>query len=324
MRGCFGGSGCSMSKRENFYRRDPGAALAGMAGMSLEERGVYNTVIDLLYLTWRPIEDNRGYIAGHCKCAVQKLNPLIEKLLAKGKLLRFEEGGQAFISNPTFERERASVKGVKTRSGRANVEEKSGDVEEKSEGVGNNPPTCVDNRNENQPLTPLDKSREDKSKEAYASSVADGDGEGDFEALWKSYPHVRGRSSRPMAKAAWAKIETAKRNLLPAAAKRYKSGGTMPPGGAPALAKWLAEELWVDWLESEATAPAWCGPPNVRQAFLAAGFSEGWVRDYIDRGGWNDPDRALIPATITAREKITREAGYVLKAERLSILERAA
>lgn len=108
-------------------RHDPGGA------------GVYNTIIDLLYLTWRPVEDNRAYIAGHCGCAVQKLNPLITKLIAAGKLVRFEDDGQGYISNPAFERERASVKGVTTRSGRGKVEEKSGGVGEKSAGVGKNP-----------------------------------------------------------------------------------------------------------------------------------------------------------------------------------------
>lgn len=152
-----------MAKRENFYRRDPGAALAGMAGMSLEERGVYNTVIDLLYLTWRPVEDNPGYIAGHCGCAVQKLNPLLRKLVEKGKLVRFVEGGQSFISNPRFEDERAAYKGpVATRSGRAEVADKSGGVEEKSPGVSENPPGTPDESPENPSVTALDKRREDE------------------------------------------------------------------------------------------------------------------------------------------------------------------
>lgn len=150
-------------KRENFYRRDPGRALSGMVGMSLEERGVYNTIIDLLYLTWRPVEDNPGYIAGHCGCAVQKLNPILRALIAKGKLIRFEEDGQTYLSNKHFEDERAAVKGPTTRSGRGKVGEKSEEVGEKSAGVGKNPPGCEDERLENQSLTPLDKSRVDKT-----------------------------------------------------------------------------------------------------------------------------------------------------------------
>lgn len=158
-------------KRENFYRRDPGLALAGMATMSLEERGVYNTVLDLLYLTWRPLEDNPAYIAGHCMCAVQKLNPIIRRLVEKGKLIRFTEGGQSYISNPAFEAEREAVKGpAKTRSGRretaaptAQVEEKSAGVEEKSPGVEENPTLLGNVIEENQGVTALDKTRLDNN-----------------------------------------------------------------------------------------------------------------------------------------------------------------
>jgi uncharacterized protein YdaU (DUF1376 family) len=33
-----------------WYKRDPRAALTGMQGMTLEERGAYNTILDLLYV----------------------------------------------------------------------------------------------------------------------------------------------------------------------------------------------------------------------------------------------------------------------------------
>lgn len=162
-----------MKKRENFYRRDPGLALQGMSSMSLEERGVYNTVIDLLYLTWRPLEDDRGYIAGHCRCAVQKLNPILNRLIASGKLIAFIEDGRGYISNPKFEEERSDVKGAASnRSGRAKVEEKSAGVEEKSAGVSENPPLLDDDVEEKQPLKRLD--RQDKS--IYTPIVPSGDG----------------------------------------------------------------------------------------------------------------------------------------------------
>lgn len=153
--------------RENFYRRDPGLALQGMSSMNLEERGVYNTVIDLLYLTWRPLEDDRGYIAGHCRCAVQKLNPILNRLIAAGKLVTFIEDGRTYISNPTFERERAAVKGpAKTRSGRAHVGQKSGEVGEKSDGVEKNPPLLDSDVEQDQPDAPLDKSRVEETRQS--------------------------------------------------------------------------------------------------------------------------------------------------------------
>jgi uncharacterized protein YdaU (DUF1376 family) len=33
-----------------WYKRDPRAALTGMQGMTLEERGAYNTILDILYM----------------------------------------------------------------------------------------------------------------------------------------------------------------------------------------------------------------------------------------------------------------------------------
>lgn len=163
-------------RRDNFYRRDPSLALAGMAGMTLEERGVYNTILDLLYLTWRPVEDNRAYIAGHCGCAVQKLNPIIAKLIEKGKLQRHQEDGCWVITNPHFDDERAAVKGVGTgrkgKSDRGSVEEKSAGVGEKSDGVEQNPPLLGRESEQKQPVKPLEKSREDKKRDFSETDVS--------------------------------------------------------------------------------------------------------------------------------------------------------
>jgi len=152
-----------MKKGENFYRRDPSKALSGMIGLSLEERGVYNTVLDLLYSTWRPLEDDRPFLANWCGCAVQKLNPIVRRLIEKGRLVTFTEGGRTYLSDEHFEAERAKVKGASdTRSGRANVGEKSGEVGEKSEGVGQNTGLLDAETAQNQCDAALDKSREEK------------------------------------------------------------------------------------------------------------------------------------------------------------------
>jgi len=153
-----------VKKGENFYRRDPSKALSGMIGLTLEERGVYNTVLDLLYSTWRPLEDDRPFLANWCGCAVQKLNPIIRRLIEKGRLVTFTEGGRTYLSDEAFEAERAKVKGaVSTRSGRANVEEKSGEVGEKSAGVGQNPLLLDTENTEKQSVKALEKNREEKN-----------------------------------------------------------------------------------------------------------------------------------------------------------------
>jgi hypothetical protein len=153
-----------VKKGQNFYRRDPSKALSGMIGLTLEERGVYNTVLDLLYSTWRPLEDDRAFLANWCGCAVQKLNPIVRRLIEKGRLITFEEGGRNYLSDEAFEAERATVKGASdTRSGRAQVGGKSGEVEEKSAGVGQNPALLDGSTEEKQPVTALEKSREEKN-----------------------------------------------------------------------------------------------------------------------------------------------------------------
>lgn len=153
-----------MKKGQNFYRRDPSKALSGMIGLTLEERGVYNTVLDLLYSTWRPLEDDRPFLANWCGCAVQKLNPIIRRLIEKGRLITFEEGGRIYLSDEAFESERSAVKGPgQSRSGRGQVGEKSGEVGEKSAGVEENPAVLDASGEEKQQLAALEKSREEKN-----------------------------------------------------------------------------------------------------------------------------------------------------------------
>lgn len=176
-----------MRKSENFYRREPSKALAGMVGLTLEERGAYNTILDLLYSTWRPLEDDRAFIANWCGCAVQKLNPILRRLIEKGRLITFEEEGRVYISDSAFEAERLTVKGApKTRSGRGEVGEKSGEVGEKSE----KPTSSKDENEQNQKPAPLEKRREEKKETPKPPRGLFGD---DFETFWAAYPRKVGK-----------------------------------------------------------------------------------------------------------------------------------
>lgn len=48
----------------NWYKRNPDAALAGMAGLTLEQRGAYNFVLDLMYArAGRPVPDDDAWLA---------------------------------------------------------------------------------------------------------------------------------------------------------------------------------------------------------------------------------------------------------------------
>jgi len=344
-----------MSKRENFYRRDPSKALSGMVGLSLEERGAYNTILDLLYQTWRPLEDDRRYIANWCGCAVQKLNPIIDRLVAKGRLLAFEENGRSYLSDRAFEAEREAIKGVaKTRSGRAEVGEKWAGVGEKSAGVGQNSPLLDDDDKENQGVTALEKTREDKTRIPPTPQGGDNEtegpkteGEGEtpppppkkprnrkprpsatakgpeaFEQLWLAYPHHKGRSSRPKALLAWEKLEADLLERLPAAAARFAKEGDQPNQecGAKALERWLADGNFVDWLDAapDLAAPTASVAPfpdeEIRRAVLVA-HGETFVRKWLDRCGWQEvPTRAIRAPDRYTADQLIREARDTLKA----------
>lgn len=330
------------SKRENFYRRGPSKALSGMIGLSLEERGVYNTIIDLLYSTWRPLEDNRAYIAGWCGCAVQKVNPIINRLIEKGRLITFTEGARTFLSDEAFEAERTAVKGPgKTRSGRGEVREKSAGVGEKSAGVEQNHRLLDTDNEQNQSVEALDKRREEK-KEAKASSVGPAspsptvalfdledttppdkpkaepwDRDADFAALWiGATPTMRKRAKSkgkvwPQWRAARAKADGGA--AIVEALARYRAGDPdVGRTGGPGLHLWLQDGTWELWLEPDATVtgPAvatFSGPPGLRAAVVAA-KGEAFAVGYLDPCGWSEGP----PRRLTTRNKFV--ADQILKA----------
>ena len=47
-----------------WYKRDPDAALSGMMGLTLEERGAYNTVLDLIYTRDGKLPDDERFVSG--------------------------------------------------------------------------------------------------------------------------------------------------------------------------------------------------------------------------------------------------------------------
>jgi hypothetical protein len=327
-----------MSKRENFYRRDPNKALSGMIGLSLEERGVYNTIIDMLYQTWRPLEDDRRYIANWCGCAVQKLNPIIDRLIAKGRLITFEEGGRIYLSDEAFEAEREAIKGAsKTRSGRGEVREKSGEVGEKSASVEQNPPLLDGDSEEKQSVTALDKTREEKIRNPLSppgGEAREGDqkppttrrqkpsptarGPEAFERLWAAYPHSKGRSSRPKALLAWQKLDPDLAERLPQAAARFGREGREPNQecGAKALERWLADGNFGDWLEAAPaqtqTVRRFASEP-IRQA-VTARHGEDFARKWLDSCDWQEvPNRVIRAPNRYVADQLIREARDVLK-----------
>lgn len=87
--------------RLKWYKRDPTRALKGMMKLTLEERGAYNTVLDLIYSHDGRLEDDERFIAGWLRTDVRVWRRLRGRLLELGKL--FVEDG--LIRNSTADAE---------------------------------------------------------------------------------------------------------------------------------------------------------------------------------------------------------------------------
>lgn len=75
-----------MSERP-WYKRYGADFVHGTLGMTLEEKGAYSIVLDLIYDRQGPIPDDARYIAGACGCSVRKWNAIRERLIDIGKIV---------------------------------------------------------------------------------------------------------------------------------------------------------------------------------------------------------------------------------------------
>lgn len=74
-----------------WYKRDPDAALTGMMQLTLEERGAYSTVLDLIYSRQNRLPDDDRFIAGFLRSDVRVWKRIKARLIALEKL--YVEGG---------------------------------------------------------------------------------------------------------------------------------------------------------------------------------------------------------------------------------------
>ncbi|AAL49593.1 unknown [Sinorhizobium phage PBC5] len=76
-----------MSRRTMpYHRRYHGDALQGYRRLTLEQRGAYTTILDLIYDACGPIDFNERWIAGELNCSIRKARALISELLDLQKI----------------------------------------------------------------------------------------------------------------------------------------------------------------------------------------------------------------------------------------------
>ena len=92
-----------MSRRTMpYHRRYHQDALQGYRKLTLEERGAYTTILDLIYDEGGAIDNNERWLAGELNCSLRKVKVLLEALLTMRKLFINAQGK---ISNHRAETE---------------------------------------------------------------------------------------------------------------------------------------------------------------------------------------------------------------------------
>lgn len=74
----------------DWYKRYPKDFIDGTMGMSLEARGAYSIVLDLLYINGGPIVDDDRWLAGVMGVSTRKWRSLRQGLIDRGKIVEFD------------------------------------------------------------------------------------------------------------------------------------------------------------------------------------------------------------------------------------------
>jgi uncharacterized protein YdaU (DUF1376 family) len=69
-----------------YHKRWHGNALGGMRGLTLEERGAYNTLLDMMYDRGGPLADDERRICGELDCDIRVWRRVRENLVKKQKI----------------------------------------------------------------------------------------------------------------------------------------------------------------------------------------------------------------------------------------------
>jgi uncharacterized protein YdaU (DUF1376 family) len=202
------------------YRRDT-------ARLSCEQHGAYRQLIDEYWITG-PLPDDDAVLARIVGLDVRtwrKHRPHIVRFFTvdcgvwrHGRIDRELEAAKA-------RKEKAGSRakaGAEARWGKRDASRNASSILEAmpERVLGSCPPPS--------PSSPPDGGVED----AVASLSPAGDEKPEypeeFEACWKAYPHVRGRSSKSKSLGYWRRISAGRRSLLPSAIARYAREGREP------------------------------------------------------------------------------------------------
>jgi uncharacterized protein YdaU (DUF1376 family) len=232
-----------------------------MVGLTLEERGAYITILNLIYDRAGPIPEDAWWITSNLGCTTRTWVKVRAALIVKRKLYAVEIDGQPHLMNERADEEigklldlHRTLSASGHRGGRNSTTKPNKNKEETQA-------TLKPGLSQAQALQIQITDTEEEDANASLSAEADVAKKDayppDFELAWKAYPHVTGRSGKRKSHGYWRRLPQAQRTALPAAIGRYARNGREPHNecGAPAMERWLRDEKFLDWLDPATEQP---------------------------------------------------------------------
>jgi len=124
-----------------YHKRYHGDALTGFMALTLEERGAYQTLLDMMYDRGGPLIDNERLLAGYMNCSVRKWVQLRQILIQKGKIIINRDGmicnnrARKEIENQSKTHRKLIEAGAKGGRKRAENEKKESEINDGGQGT---------------------------------------------------------------------------------------------------------------------------------------------------------------------------------------------
>lgn len=288
-----------------YYKRFPRDFLDGTIGLSLEVKGAYGIVLDLIFMRDGHLEDNAQYIAGQLGCSVRKWLSIKEELFSRGKI----ECNLGFISNSRADKllVEAGIYQAKQSENGKKPKKDNGIEKPRLQPETSQTPSHSDTDTEESSLDEVSKHTLSQER---AKSFSD------FKSV---YPQKDGLNA-PEVEAAWnAAVDAGStpQSILAGLTASQKAWAKDNRSYLPKAVKWLSDKGWLDHAPKVENKSLWPGDEKLRNA-VKAEKGEGFAASYIDPSGWDG--EAILARNDIAMAKLKtviclRETPIILKAK---------
>lgn len=135
-----------------YHKRYHSDALAGFMPLTLEERGAYQTLLDMMYDRGGPLIDNERLLAGYMNCSTRKWRQIRDQLISKQKIYINSEGlivnkrARKEIENASKTQRKlieAGAKGGRTRAENEKLSNENSGTKQASLEAGSSDPQAI-------------------------------------------------------------------------------------------------------------------------------------------------------------------------------------